>query len=301
MTRSGFAAMIGRPNAGKSTLMNQIIGQKIAITSYKPQTTRTKIRSIYTEERGQIVFLDTPGLHRPKNRLGNYMQKASVSSLNEVDVVLLLTAPRPSLSDEDKEVLDLIRTVKSPVILVINKIDTVPEKDVAETISMYAETGLFAEIVPVSALNGKGVDELLDCLFKMLPEGPYFYDEDQVTTETQRDIAGELIREKALLLLQEEVPHGIAVTVDQMRFRKSASGEDICDINASIICEKESHKSLVIGRQGKMLGRIGKAARLEIEDMLEMKVNLKLYVKVRKDWKDSEIFMKQYGYDAGRL
>ena len=301
MTKSGFAAMIGRPNAGKSTLMNRIIGQKIAITSYKPQTTRTKIRSIYTEERGQIVFLDTPGLHRPENMLGSYMQKASMSSLNEVDAVIFLAEPKAQLSEEDREVLKTVGSVKAPVILALNKIDAAKAETVAAAIDLYGKTGIFREIVPVSAKTGEGVDELLQCLFEVMPEGPYYYDEEQVTTETQRDIAAELIREKALLLLQDEVPHGIAVTIEQMKFRTTRAGGEICDIDASIICEKESHKGIVIGRQGKMLGKIGKAARIEIEDMLEMKVNLKLYVKVRKDWKDSEIFMKQYGYDAGKI
>ena len=224
-----------------------------------------------------------------------------MSSLTEVDVVLLLTEARKTLSAEDREVMEMMRGVKAPVILVSNKTDTAAPEAVAATIAECGAMGLFREIVPISARTGEGVDELLDCIFGILPEGPYYYDEDQVTTETQRDIAAELIREKALLLLQEEVPHGIAVTIDQMKFRKKADGEDICDIDASIICEKESHKAIVIGKKGSMLGKIGRSARLEIEEMLEMQVNLKLYVKVRRDWKDSELLMKQYGYDPGRI
>ena len=316
--KAGFATIIGRPNVGKSTLMNRLIGQKIAITSYKPQTTRTQVRTILTCDRGQVVFLDTPGIHRTKTKMGEYMVKAAQSTLKEVDAVLLLVEPREKMSEEDKEILKELSGITTPVLILINKIDSVKKAQILPVIAVYQkaydgavrarneeraaagkaplESNLKA-IIPVSARTGSGTEDLLDSLFALLPEGEPFYDEDQVTTQTQREIAGEIIREKALRLLQEEVPHGIAVTVDSMKYRTRKDGTEICDIDASIICERESHKLIVIGKQGAMLKKIGTAARTDIENMLQSKVNLKLWVKVRKDWKDNEMQMKSFGYD----
>ena len=282
--KAGFATIIGKPNVGKSTLMNRLIGQKIAITSYKPQTTRTQVRTILTEDRGQVVFLDTPGIHRTKTRMGEYMVKAAQSTLKEVDVVLWLVEPKTKMSEEDKSIAGQLAAVKTPVLILINKIDSVKK----------------AEILPVIAVYQKAYDEAVQAQNeerKAAGKAPPFYDEDQVTTETEREIAGEIVREKALRLLQEEVPHGIAVTIDSMKYRKRKDGTEICDIDASIICERESHKLIVIGKQGSMLKKIGTAARTDIENMLQCKVNLKLWVKVRRDWKDNEQQMKSFGYD----
>ena len=299
--KSGFATIIGRPNVGKSTLMNRMIGQKIAITSYKPQTTRNQIRTIYTGEKGQIVFLDTPGIHESRTKLGEYMVKAARGTLKEVDVVLWLVEPRAKLTDEDKAIIELLKEVKTPVIVVINKIDKVKKAEILPVIDQYAHAGDFHEIIPVSARTGDGVDHLMEVLFGLLPEGEPFYDEDMVTTQTEREIAGEIIREKALRLLQEEVPHGIAVTIESMKIRKRRGKGDICDIDASIICEREGHKRIVIGKDGTMLRRIGIDARKDIENMLQCQVNLKLWVKVRKDWKDDDTQMRSFGYDVRKL
>ena len=295
--KAGFATIIGRPNVGKSTLMNRMIGQKIAITSYKPQTTRTQIRTIYTDDRGQIVFLDTPGIHQSRTRLGEYMVKAAESTLREVDVVLWLVEPKAKPAEEDLSILELVKATKTPVILVVNKTDTVKKEQILPVISVYTEDMEYAAVIPVSARTGDGVEDLMQDIFDLLPEGQPFYDEDMVTTETEREIACEIVREKALRLLQEEVPHGIAVTIESMKYRKSRSKDRICDIEASIICEKDSHKGIVIGKGGAMLRKIGTAARTDIENMLQSRVNLKLFVKVRRDWKDNELQMKNFGYD----
>ena len=295
--KAGFATIIGRPNVGKSTLMNRMIGQKIAITSYKPQTTRTQIRTIYTDDRGQIVFLDTPGIHQSRTRLGEYMVKAAESTLREVDVVLWLVEPKAKPAEEDLSILELVKATKTPVILVVNKTDTVKKEQILPVISVYTEDMEYAAVIPVSARTGDGVEDLMQNIFDLLPEGQPFYDEDMVTTETEREIACEIIREKALRLLQEEVPHGIAVTIESMKYRKSRSKDRICDIEASIICEKDSHKGIIIGKGGAMLRKIGTAARTDIENMLQSRVNLKLFVKVRRDWKDNELQMKNFGYD----
>ena len=299
--KAGFATIIGRPNVGKSTLMNRMIGQKIAITSYKPQTTRTKIRTIYTGEEGQVVFLDTPGIHESHTKLGEYMVKAAKGTLKEVDVILWLVEPRPTLSAEDKAIIELLAEVKTPVIVVINKIDKVKKAELLPVIDQYSHAGNFHEIIPVSARSGDGVDQLMKDLFSLLPEGEPFYDEDMVTTQTEREISGEIIREKALRLLQEEVPHGIAVTIESMKTRSRKGKGDICDIDASIICEREGHKRIVIGKGGEMLRRIGTDARRDIENMLQCQVNLKLWVKVRRDWKDDDTQMRSFGYDARKL
>ena len=293
--KSGFAAIIGRPNVGKSTLMNHLIGQKIAITSDKPQTTRNRIQTVYTDERGQIIFLDTPGIHKAKNKLGEYMVNVAEHTLKEVDVILWLVEPTTFIGAGERHIAEQLNRVKTPVILVINKIDTVKNQDEILTfINAYKDICPFAEIVPVSALRKRNTDVLLEQIFKYLPYGPQYYDEDTVTDQPMRQIAAELIREKALRLLSDEIPHGIAVTIEKMTERENG----IMDIEASIICEKDSHKGIIIGKGGSMLKKIGSAARREIEDMMETQVNLQLWVKVRREWRDSEIYMKNYGYDA---
>lgn len=292
--KSGFVTLIGRPNVGKSTLMNHLIGQKIAITSDKPQTTRNRIQTVYTDERGQIIFLDTPGIHKAKNKLGEYMVSVAEHTLKEVDVILWLVEPTTFIGAGERHIAEQLNKVKTPIILAINKIDTVKNQDEILTfIAAYKDICSFAEIVPVSALKEKNTEVLTELIFKYLPYGPQFYDEDTVTDQPMRQIAAELIREKALRLLDEEIPHGIAVTVEKMAERPNG----MIDIEANIICERDSHKGIIIGKGGSMLKKIGSAARREIEDLMDTKVNLQLWVKVRKEWRDSELMMKNYGYN----
>lgn len=289
--KSGFVTLIGRPNVGKSTLMNYLIGQKIAITSNKPQTTRNRIQTVLTTEKGQIVFVDTPGIHKAKNKLGEYMVNVAERTLNEVDVVLWLVEPTTYIGAGEQHIAKQLKRVNTPVILVINKIDSVKREEVFAAIDAYKDIYDFAEIVPLSARSGSNADELINVVMKYLPYGPQFYDEDTVTDQPERQIVAELIREKALHALEEEIPHGIAVAIDQMKRRGK-----IMHIDATIICERDSHKGIIIGKQGNMLKKIGSTARFEIEKMLECQVNLKLWVKVKKDWRDSEFLMKNFGY-----
>ena len=292
--KSGFVALVGRPNVGKSTLMNHLIGQKIAITSEKPQTTRNRIQTVYTDKRGQIIFLDTPGIHKAKNKLGQYMVNVAEGTLNEVDVIMWLVEPTTYIGAGEQHIAELLSKVKTPVILAINKIDTVKDEEIiAKAIDTYKNVCPFAEIVPVSALRNQNTDKMTELLFQYLPYGPQYYDEDTVTDQPMRQIAAELIREKALRLLQDEIPHGIAVTIEQMKERDNG----IFDIEATIVCERDSHKGIIIGKGGAMLKRIGSQARREIENLMGAKVNLQLWVKVRKEWRDSELYMKNYGYD----
>lgn len=297
--KSGFATLIGRPNVGKSTLMNQIIGQKIAITSKKPQTTRNRIQTVYTQEdRGQIVFLDTPGIHKAKNKLGEYMVNVAEHTLNEVDVILWLVEPTTFIGAGERHIAEQLKKTTVPVILVINKTDTVKKEEVLTFIDAYRKIYDFAEIIPASALHGDNTDTIVDMIFKYLPYGPMFYDEDTITDQPERQIVAELIREKALHALDEEIPHGIAVTIESMKQRKNSK---IVDIEATIICERDSHKGIIIGKGGSMLKKIGSNARFEIERLLESKVNLHLWVKVRKGWRDSDIQMKNFGYDKEQV
>lgn len=296
--KSGFAAIIGRPNVGKSTLMNQLIGQKIAITSKKPQTTRNRIQTVYTCEEGQIVFLDTPGIHKAKNKLGEYMVNVAEQTLRDVDVVLWLVEPTTYIGAGEKHIAQQLEKTNLPVILVINKVDTIKKEEVLQVIDTYRKLYDFAEIIPASALRGQNTDDIIKSLFKYMTYGPMFYDEDTVTDQPQRQIVAEVIREKALHALDEEIPHGIAVTIEKMRERK---GQNIVDIEATIICERDSHKGIIIGRQGSMLKKIGSNARFEIEKMLEEKVNLKIWVKVKGDWRDSDTLMKNFGYDKKEI
>ena len=297
--KSGFATLIGRPNVGKSTLMNQIIGQKIAITSKKPQTTRNRIQTVYTQEdRGQIVFLDTPGIHKAKNKLGEYMVNVAEHTLNEVDVILWLVEPTTFIGAGERHIAEQLKKTTVPVILIINKTDTVKKEEVLTFIDAYRKIYDFAEIIPASALHGDNTDTIVDMIFKYLPYGPMFYDEDTVTDQPQRQIVAEVIREKALHALDAEIPHGIAVTIESMKQRKNSK---IVDIEATIICERDSHKGIIIGKGGSMLKKIGSNARFEIERLLESKVNLHLWVKVRKGWRDSDIQMKNFGYDKEQV
>ncbi len=293
--RSGFATLIGRPNVGKSTLMNHLIGQKIAITSKKPQTTRNRIQTVYSEERGQIVFLDTPGIHKAKNKLGEFMVHAAQDALREVDLILWLVEPAKFIGEGDRAIAEQLSKCETPVVLVINKIDTVKKEEILTCINAYKDLLEFIEIVPVSALKGENQKELLDVLFRHLPEGPMYFDEDTITDQPERQIVAELIREKALRLLGEEVPHGIAVVIEQMKERP---GGKMMDIDATIICERDSHKGIIIGKKGVMLKNIGTRAREDIEGLLNTHVNLKLFVKVKKDWRDSDLLIKNYGYDT---
>ncbi|MCD8249707.1 MAG: GTPase Era [Lachnospiraceae bacterium] len=292
--KTGFAALIGRPNVGKSTLMNRLIGQKIAITSHKPQTTRNRIQTVYTCEQGQIVFLDTPGIHRAKNKLGEYMVGVAERALKESDVVLWLVEPGIHIGAGEQRIAERLAKGTVPVVLVINKVDQVKKEEVLGFIDAWRKILDFADIVPVSALKGTNTDTLVEVIFKYLPYGPMFYDEDTVTDQPLRQIAAELIREKALQLLSEEIPHGIAVQIDRMQPRPDGR---IWDVEATIVCEKASHKGIIIGKGGAMLKKIGSAARFEIERQLGAKVNLKLWVKVKKDWRDSDFLMKNFGYD----
>jgi len=293
--KSGFVTIIGRPNVGKSTLMNQIIGQKIAITSNKPQTTRSRIQTVYTDKnRGQIVFLDTPGIHKAKNRLGRYMVNAAEHTLRDVDVILWLAEPASFIGAGERHIAELLKKTSLPVILVINKIDTLKKKEeLLRFMDNYRQVYEFDEIVPASALKGDNVSDVIDMIFKYLPYGPMFYDEDTVTDQPERQIVAEIIREKALHALDEEVPHGIAVTIEHMKQRRD---KNITDIEAAIVCERDSHKGIIIGKGGVMLKKIGSNARFEIEKMLERKVNLRLWVKVRKNWRDNDLMLKNFGY-----
>ncbi len=291
-SKSGFVTIIGRPNVGKSTLMNQIIGMKIAITSNKPQTTRNRIQTVYTCDAGQIVFVDTPGIHKAKNKLGDYMVNVAERTLREVDAVLWLVEPSTFIGAGEQHIVEQLKKSNTPVILVINKIDTVKKDEILKFIDAYRKIHDFEAIIPVSALKGDGKQELIDEIFKLLPYGQPFYDEDTVTDQPERQIVSELIREQALRCLDDEIPHGVAVSIESMKTRGK-----VVDIEAIIICEKDSHKGIIIGKKGAMLKKIGSAARYGIEELLDTHVNLQLWVKVKKDWRDSDFLMKNFGYN----
>jgi len=290
--KAGFASIIGRPNVGKSTLMNHIIGQKIAITSSKPQTTRNRIQTVYTSEEGQIVFVDTPGIHKAKNKLGDYMVNIAYKALNDVDVVLWLVEPTCFIGAGEKNIIEQLAKVKSPVILVINKTDTVKKGEILPVIETYSKEYDFAQIIPVSAKKGTGIDELIKNIMQYLPYGVPFYDEDTITDQPERQIVAELIREKVLRTMGDEIPHGVAVAIDAMKFEGK-----MCNIDATIVCERDSHKGMIIGKGGSKLKEIGSLARADIEDMLQCRVFLQLWVKVKKDWRDSDFLIKNFGYD----
>ena len=295
--KSGFVAILGRPNVGKSTLMNQLVGQKIAITANKPQTTRNRIRAIYTDEnRGQIVFLDTPGIHKAKNKLGEFMMDQVKSAMSDCDVILWLVEPDVTIGGGDKRIAERLSGSDIPVILVINKTDTISHEEVLPVIAAWQDVLPFAEIVPLSAKKGEGCEVLLEQIYKYLPYGPMYYNEDEVTDQPMRAIVAEVIREKALHALRDEVPHGIAVVIDEMKWRDKKDG-GLYDISATIVCERDTHKGIIIGKGGSMLKKIGTNARYEVEQMMEEKVNLKLFVKVKENWRDSDIQLKNFGYE----
>ena len=296
--KSGFVTIIGRPNVGKSTLMNHLIGQKIAITSSKAQTTRNRIQTVYTCEEGQIVFVDTPGINRARNKLGDYMLTAAERTLAGVDLILWLVEPTTFIGPNARYIIEKLKNISTPVFLVINKIDKVTEEEILLAIVAYKDVCHFAEVIPVSALAGTNTDDLVSTILRYLPEGPMYYDEDTITDQPERQIIAELIREKALRLLSQEIPHGIAVVIERMKTRRKG---DIVDIEAAIVCERESHKGIIIGKKGAMIKEIGSRARVDMENLLDTKVNLKLYVKVRKDWRDSDILLKNYGYNLKDL
>ena len=291
---SGFVSLIGRPNVGKSTLMNHLIGEKIAIISPKPQTTRNKIQSILTKDDFQVVFIDTPGIHKPKYKLDDYMVKAAETTFGEVDAVLMLIEPLAKVLPEDENVLERLKRVKTPVILVINKTDCFDEEKVLKTTEIFSKLYNFKEIVPVSAMTGKNTDELMKVIKKYLSEGPKYFPDDMVTDQPERQIVSEIIREKALRLLRDEIPHGIAVEISSMKKRND---KNLVDVEATIFCERESHKGIIIGKGGTMLKKIGTQAREDITRLLGSEVNLQVWVKVKKDWRDSDFLIKNFGYN----
>lgn len=293
MYKSGFVTVIGRPNVGKSTLLNQIIGEKISIISDKPQTTRNKIQMVYTEEESQIIFLDTPGMQLPKNKLGEYMLRVSRSTLEEVDVLTFMIDNSMEIGKMDNMIIRDLKDISTPKILLINKIDELKSEDVLQLIDKYNNMGMFEEIVPISALNGINIDKYIELLKTMIPEGPQYFPEDMITDQPERFIISEIIREKALINLEQEVPHGIYVAIDSIKERED---KDLIDVHANIYCEKKSHKGIIIGKNGSKLKEIGKQAREDIELLLGSKVNLQLWVKIEKDWRDKDKKIKYFGY-----
>ena len=295
---SGFITLAGKPNVGKSTLMNCLMGEKIAITSYKPQTTRNKIHAILTRDNYQMIFIDTPGIHRPKSKLGTFMMRSVENALSQVDVCLFLVEPYEKISERDRFALNKLKKVDTPVFLVINKIDTVEKSKLLAVIDEYSKLYDFAEVIPVSALKGQNTDELIKNILKYLPEGPMYFPEDMVTDQPERQIISEIVREKALLLLKEEIPHGIAVEVNSMKKRE---GRDLVDVEVTIYCEKDTHKGIIIGKHGEMLKKIGMRAREDAENLLGSPIYLRIWVKVKKDWRDSDFLLKNFGYDKKNI
>ncbi|GEN31070.1 GTP-binding protein Era [Cerasibacillus quisquiliarum] len=291
--KSGFISIIGRPNVGKSTFLNYVIGQKIAIMSDKPQTTRNKIQGVLTRDDAQFVFIDTPGIHKPKHRLGDFMVKIAVDTLNEVDLVLFMINAEEGYGKGDQYIMDLLQSVNKPVFLIINKVDLIKQEDVLPLIELYKEKYHFKEIVPISAGEGHNVPQLLDLIANELPEGPKYYPDEQITDHPERFIISELIREKALHLTREEIPHSIAVVIDTIEKRSS----NTVYIQATIITERKSQKGIIIGKQGKMLKEIGMRARQDIEKLLGSKVFLELWVKVKEDWRNKLYHLEQLGFN----
>ena len=291
--RSGFITLIGRTNVGKSTLMNRLVGEKVAIMSNKPQTTRHRIQSVLTTDDFQAIFIDTPGIHKPQNKLGEYMVKTAQTTLGEVDLILFLVEPSNRVGTGDSQILERLNHVSTPVILVINKIDSISREEVGKLIDMYKDLYTFEEIIPISAFEGDNVDRLMDLIQAKLPEGPQYFPSDMLTDQPERQLVAELIREKSLYMLQQEIPHGIAVEIDSMKKREDS---EVIDIDATIVCERDSHKGIIIGKQGAMLKEIGSKARFDIERLLGSKVYLQLWVKVKKNWRDSDYLLKNFGF-----
>jgi GTP-binding protein Era len=291
--KSGFATIVGRPNVGKSTLLNKLVGEKIAIMSDKPQTTRKQMQCIVTGEDYQIVFIDTPGIHKPRHKLGEFMVNEAESTLPEVDVILFVIECDTKIGPGDEYIINKLKEVKTPVILVINKVDTIKKDEVFKVIEVYKDKLNFKSVIPISALMGDGINLIIDEIKKIVPEGPKYYPDDMITDQTERQVVAEIIREKVLHLIQDEIPHGIAVEILSMKER---SNKELMDIEANIYCEKDSHKGILIGKNGSMLKRIGELSRNDIERFLGLKVFLKLWVKVKDDWRNSENMLKNLGY-----
>ncbi|MDU3801476.1 GTPase Era [Paraclostridium bifermentans] len=293
MFKSGFVSIVGRPNVGKSTLMNNVVGEKIAIMSDKPQTTRNTIQAVYTDKECQMVFLDTPGIHKPKNKLGEFMVKSATDAFKNVDVVLYVVDESKKIGPGDRMIIENLRGIKTPKILVLNKIDMLSEEELFDLMKMYDAENMFDEIVPISALKGKNTDRLLKVIERYLEEGPQYFPEYMITDQPERVLVSELIREKVLHYVHDEIPHGVAVEIERMKKRPD---KDIIDISAVIYCERDSHKGIIIGKNGRKLKGIGKSAREEIELLLGSQINLQVWVKVKENWRNLQSFINNFGY-----
>lgn len=293
MFKSGFVSIVGRPNVGKSTLMNNVVGEKIAIMSDKPQTTRNTIQAVYTDEEAQVVFLDTPGIHKPKNKLGEFMVKSATDAFKNVDLVLFVVDESKKIGPGDRKIIDDLKNVKTPIVLVLNKIDQLNEEELFDLMKMYNAEGIFEQIVPISALKGRNINELLKVIKKHLEEGPQYFPDYMITDQPERVLVSELIREKVLHYVHDEVPHGVAVEIERM---KSRQDKEIVDISAVIYCERDSHKGIIIGKNGRKLKGIGKSARADIELLLGSQANLQLWVKVKENWRNLQNYVSNFGY-----
>lgn len=294
MFKSGFVSIVGRPNVGKSTLMNNVVGEKIAIMSDKPQTTRNTIQAVYTNEECQIVFLDTPGIHKPKNKLGEFMVKSATDAFKNVDLVLYVVDDSKKIGPGDRKIIDDLKNLKTPVILVLNKIDQIEESDLFDIMKMYHAEGVFKEIVPISALKGRNIKELLKVIQNYLEEGPKYFPDYMITDQPERVLVSELIREKVLHYVHDEIPHGVAVEIEKMKSRKD---KEIVDVSAVIYCERDSHKGIIIGKNGRKLKGIGKSAREDMELLLGSQINLQLWVKVKENWRNLQNYVSNFGYN----
>lgn len=292
MFKSGYVTIVGRPNVGKSTLLNLLMGEKLSIVSNKPQTTRNNIKTILTGEDYQIVFVDTPGIHKPKHKLGEFMVSSAKESIKDVDLVLFLTTPDVEVGKGDMFIMEQLKALDVPVFLVVNKVDENTHERVAETLKNYSKHMEFKEIIPISAMKGKNTDNLLKLMVNYLPEGPKYFPDEMITDVQERFVISEIVREKALRNLSQEVPHGIAVDIIQMKQNEKG----MYNIEVDLVCEKDSHKGIIIGKNGQTLKKIGETSRYEIERFLHGKVNLKIWVKVRKEWRDNPLFLKELGY-----
>ena len=293
MFKSGFVSIVGRPNVGKSTLMNNGVGEKIAILSDKPQTTRNTIQAVYTDEEAQVVFLDTPGIHKPKNKLGEFMVKSATDAFKNVDLVLFVVDESKKIGPGDRKIIDDLKNIKTPVVLVLNKIDQLNEEELFDLMKMYNAEGVFEQIVPISALKGRNINELLKVIKSHLEEGPQYFPDYMITDQPERVLVSELIREKVLHYIHDEVPHGVAVEIERMKSRKD---KEIVDISAVIYCERDSHKGIIIGKNGRKLKGIGKSARVDIELLLGSQANLQLWVKVKENWRNLQNYVSNFGY-----
>ena len=293
MFKSGFVSIVGRPNVGKSTLMNNVVGEKIAIMSDKPQTTRNTIQAVYTDEEAQVVFLDTPGIHKPKNKLGEFMVKSATDAFKNVDLVLFVVDESKKIGPGDRKIIDDLKNIKTTVVLVLNKIDQLNEEELFDLMKMYNAEGVFEQIVPISALKGRNINELLKVIKSHLEEGPQYFPDYMITDQPERVLVSELIREKVLHYIHDEVPHGVAVEIERMKSRKD---KEIVDISAVIYCERDSHKGIIIGKNGRKLKGIGKSARADIELLLGSQANLQLWVKVKENWRNLQNYVSNFGY-----